>query len=186
MRQVVENVPERPRALNPQVDRDLETICLKCLEKEPKHRYGSAEALAEDLERWLRGEPILARPSAPWERTIKWARRKPAIAVMTVAVLVIASTGLVGVLWQWQEAEAARKIAENRAVAEAQAKANEAQERRKAQNAFAQVADALARLEIQKAEELFREDKASMALAYLARVLRIRPTNWLRNELSKR
>ena len=64
------------------VDRDLDIICLKCLEKEPGRRYHTAEALAEDLERWLRQEPILARPSGAWEKTRKWARRKPALAAL--------------------------------------------------------------------------------------------------------
>jgi WD40 repeat protein/tRNA A-37 threonylcarbamoyl transferase component Bud32 len=79
---VLEQEPERPRLLNPRIDRDLETICLKCLEKDPQKRYGSAEALAHDLERWLSGEPIRARRSSVWERVRKWARRRPALAAL--------------------------------------------------------------------------------------------------------
>jgi WD40 repeat protein len=97
--QVIEKEPVRPGAVNPGVDRDLETICLKCLEKDPQRRYGSAEALATDLERWLAGEPILARRSTAWERAVKWAKRRPAEAALlavsclaTLTIVVLASS----------------------------------------------------------------------------------------------
>jgi tetratricopeptide (TPR) repeat protein len=85
--------PVSPRALNATVPRDLETICLKCLRKEPARRYASALDLADDLERWSRGEPIVARPVGPVERAVKWARRRP-----TAAALVVVSAMLVAVL----------------------------------------------------------------------------------------
>src|SRR5439155_18180677 len=80
MRKVVEEEPRRPSSINQRVDRDLQTICLKCLQKDPPQRYGTAEALAEDLERWLRNEPIRRRPSHLWEHALKWGRRHPARA----------------------------------------------------------------------------------------------------------
>lgn len=78
--QVIDENPLPPRRLVPTVPRDLETICLKCLEKEPRKRYASAEALADDLHRYLNQEPILARPTPLWEQGWKWARRRPAAA----------------------------------------------------------------------------------------------------------
>jgi tRNA A-37 threonylcarbamoyl transferase component Bud32 len=95
--QVLGDEPVPPRRLNPSVPPDLETICLKCLEKEPSRRYASAGALAEDLARWLGGEPILARPTGRLERLIKWARRRPTAAalilVITAAVVGAAALG---------------------------------------------------------------------------------------------
>jgi WD40 repeat protein/tetratricopeptide (TPR) repeat protein len=85
--QVLDRDPERPSKIAPRVDRDLETVCLKCLEKDPGRRYGSAEALADDLERYLRGEPIRARPMGRLERAGKWVRRNPVLAGMTAAVM---------------------------------------------------------------------------------------------------
>jgi WD40 repeat protein/tRNA A-37 threonylcarbamoyl transferase component Bud32 len=90
---VLEREPEPPYKSNPQVDRDLETICLKCLEKEPARRYGSAEALAENLERWLRDEPVLARPVSSRERLWRWCRRNPTIAGLAGALVVCLLAG---------------------------------------------------------------------------------------------
>ena len=78
---LLDTEPRQPRLLNPKIDRDLSTICLKCLEKDPKRRYSSALALAEDLERWLKHEPIRARRTGVLSHARKWVRRNPSIAV---------------------------------------------------------------------------------------------------------
>src|SRR6266581_4346276 len=84
MRKVMEEQPVAPHVIHKVVDPELETICLKCMETEPERRYGSAEALAEDLERWLRHEPILARPIGTLGRLGKWTRRNPGTAALVL------------------------------------------------------------------------------------------------------
>jgi tRNA A-37 threonylcarbamoyl transferase component Bud32 len=81
--QVLEQEPEPPRKLVPQIDRDLETICLKCLDKEPQRRYPSALALAEDLERYLEDEPVSARRLGEWELARRWMKKHPITAILT-------------------------------------------------------------------------------------------------------
>jgi WD40 repeat protein/tRNA A-37 threonylcarbamoyl transferase component Bud32 len=108
--------PTAPRRLNRRVDCDLETVCLKCLHKEPHQRYPSAEALGDDLKRWLRGEPVQARPVGRWRRALKWARRRPALALL----LVVFFAGVAGVIWQWRDAVAGYRQASHFAKAEHQ------------------------------------------------------------------
>jgi TolB-like protein/Flp pilus assembly protein TadD/predicted Ser/Thr protein kinase len=90
IRLLLDTEPRQPRLLNPKIDRDLSTICLKCLEKDPKRRYSSALALAEDLDRWLKHEPIRARRTGVFTRGKKWVRRNPGIAVMAAMLLALA------------------------------------------------------------------------------------------------
>ena len=99
IRLVLETEPRQPRLWNPKVDRDLTTICLKCLEKDPQRRYTSALALAEDLERWLKHEPIQARRTGIFTRGRKWVRRNPTVAVV-VASLVVLSGALGMMVWK--------------------------------------------------------------------------------------
>ncbi|HMO66227.1 MAG TPA: serine/threonine-protein kinase, partial [Verrucomicrobiota bacterium] len=106
IRQVLDQEPRRPSVFNPKVDRDLETICLKCLEKEPGRRFASAVALAEDLDRWLRHEPIRARPITTPERVKKWVRRRPAIAALgalSLVSLVALAVGSTIAAWRIQQ-----------------------------------------------------------------------------------
>ncbi len=101
IRLVIETEPRNPRLWNPKVDVDLVTICLKCLEKDPKKRYETAEALAKDVERWLRHEPIHSRRAGVITRSRKWVRRNPVLAA--VAPLVAALVAIVAVLF-WKNA----------------------------------------------------------------------------------
>jgi TolB-like protein/tRNA A-37 threonylcarbamoyl transferase component Bud32/Tfp pilus assembly protein PilF len=104
---VIQQASEKPapklRTLVPSLDRDLETICAKCLEREPGARYRSASALAEDLERWLEGRHIIARPVSPPARAWRWARRHPLTAVMA-ALLMVLGTAVGALIWNGEMA----------------------------------------------------------------------------------
>lgn len=104
LKQVLETEPVPPRRLNPSIPRDLETIALKCLEKEPARRYTTAQELADELGRFLEDKPIQARPVSSAGKVWKWCRRRPALAAMAAALMLTAALGLAGVLWQWQQA----------------------------------------------------------------------------------
>lgn len=111
VRQLLEQEPRSPSELSPKVDLDLATICLKCLEKEPSRRYASAGLLADDLDRWLRGEPVVARATTRMEKVLKWARRRPAVAALTALLVLVTLAGTVIALSEWSAAEQERKAA---------------------------------------------------------------------------
>jgi WD40 repeat protein/HEAT repeat protein len=95
---VLEQNPAHPRSVNSAADRDLSVIALKCLQKDPGKRYASAAALADDLDRWANGEPILARPTPAWEKAWRWAKRRPAAAALLVTATLAAAGGVAGLL----------------------------------------------------------------------------------------
>ncbi len=117
LRQVLNENPLRPRLLNPAVPQDLETVCLKCLEHEPDRRYPTAQALAEELGRWLDQKPILARPLGSTGRMWRWCRRKPALAGLIAGLVVAIVGGFLGILSQLERAKAAELTARRHAYA---------------------------------------------------------------------
>lgn len=136
----------KPAELNRIIDADLQAICLKCLKREPAQRYATAQDMAEDLQHWLQGEPVFARPVSRWERGWKWFRRHPVKAVMltTIAASLVLAVGWFG---QWQRAEkqrAGREVAQRRLV-------------------------------LKNAENHFADHRADLALTTLAGALRERP-----------
>jgi WD40 repeat protein len=125
--QVRTQEPVPPSRWHAGVPLDVETICLKCLRKEPERRYASAAELADDLARWLKDEPILARPAGVGERVLKWVRRRPMVAALLGLVFLVTAAGLGGIAWAYAEAlaqaEQARR-AEGRALDEKEAADN--------------------------------------------------------------
>jgi WD40 repeat protein/serine/threonine protein kinase len=159
--QVVSDEPVPPRQLQSKTPRDLETVCLKCLRKEPGRRYGSALDLAEDLRRFRSGEPIVARPVGRVERGAKWVRRNPAVAglLAAVAVALLLGAGVAALFavradWRRLEAEQAREEAEEQEKA-AQKEKKTAQEERDRANFLA--------LRLGRARHAFQLDQALRA-----------------------
>ena len=114
-RQVLADEPVPPSRLNPRVPRDLENVCLKCLQKEPQRRYASAAALAEDLRRYLLGQVVAARPVGTLERAGKWVRRNPAVAGLSAVAVLVLVVGTVASLLFAFEASRQADVAKDRA-----------------------------------------------------------------------
>jgi serine/threonine protein kinase/WD40 repeat protein len=129
--QVSRQEPVPPTRLNPKVPRDLETICLKCLRKEPERRYATAAGLVEDLRRFQDGRPILARPVGPFERGWRWCRRNPGVAASLAAVALVLIVGSIVAAYFAYRAEQGERDARASAAAakKSAAEANEARER---------------------------------------------------------
>ena len=169
LEQVKTTEPVPPSRLVPGLPRDVETIALKCLQKEPGKRYDSAAALAGDLRRWLDGEPILARPVGDLERLVRWARRRPALAGLTAtAVLALASGTVVSTYFKIQAD--ARAADARTSAALAKASAAEADRRRiEAEAAGATARDRLNRLNIATGTRHLDTGDVDSALLWYAR-----------------
>lgn len=146
----IDQSPVPPRQINPALSPDLETIALCCLEKRPEQRYSSAAALAEDLERFVCGQPILARPVSTWEHTLRWCRRNPWLATLACALMLTFLIGGGTALWQWARAEQANISLQ----------AN------------------VAHLEWAAIDDMLQAGQTSSALARAASLLRSDPTDW--------
>ena len=167
LRQVLSEEPVSPRLLNPEVSRDLETICLKCLERDPLRRYPTAAALVRDLERFQGGEPIQARPLSAVDLFLRWCRRRPALATVWLLAMTLAIGSTVSALWIGR----ARSFAERSAAG---ARAAEAASRERLREARLAQARAIRRTSV--------PGRRAQALEALGEAARIRPGNDLRDE----
>jgi WD40 repeat protein/serine/threonine protein kinase len=164
MLQVMTEEPVPPRRMQPKVPIDLETICLKCLHKEPQKRYSNAEALADDLKRFLAGEPIQARPIGVYGRTVKWAKRRPAIAAL-VAIGALAVLSILTVsLYYNAELSKSHKEEQRRGQELALQKAKAVEEQKRAEGEERRALDALqvAERERKLAQERLEHSRRSL------------------------
>ena len=159
---IQEQPPLPPSRLQPGLPRDLETVCLKCLEKDPERRYASAAALAEDLRRFRTGEPVRARAPGLWERTARWVQRRPAVATLVGLVVLVTSLGAAIALAQWRNLVAAWQVAAERAAAETAA-------RQQAQDALGEAQTHLYAACLALAEREWRDGNPGRVRAFLDR-----------------
>ena len=162
--QVVSDEPVPPRRLNAIVPADLETICLKCLEKEPSRRYAGAAALADDLRRFLNGEPIVARPVGGAERLVKWVRRRPAVAALLALAALLAAAGVGGISWAYGQAVRERNNAHAEAENARAAEADAREQKGNAEKAAGEARDQKGKAEKAAEEALQEKTKAENAL----------------------
>lgn len=150
MLQAIQQDAKSVRRLNPTVDRDLDTIALRCLERVPQRRYASAGEVAEELERYVRHEPIRARSISFWENARRWCLRNPRIAILLACLLATFISGVASVLWQWNRAERANT----------------------------ELAVGVERLRWDTIDDVLRAGQAQRGLAGIAALLRRDPENW--------
>jgi WD40 repeat protein len=165
--QVVHQEPVPPGRLQPRVPRDLETICLKCLEKEPARRYATAQALAEDLQRFLRGEPILARPVGPVNRLWRWSRRNRLVAGLIAAVAATLVLGTAVAVWLAIRANANAERADWNAGEARESEARARQEQQKAEKELLRAEGLLYAEQIALALHSWEEGDVTAAWQYL-------------------
>lgn len=170
--QVLHDDPVPPRQLQPTVPRDLETICLKCLTKNPTKRYLTADALGDDLQRFLKGEPIVARPLSAWGRGVKWARRHPSLALLasftfiaTVSLVTVLSVAYARVREAVTEKDHQAKVAED-------LRAKEAEERRRAEKLAAEN-EAARKRAVEDNEKIQAESNRTRRAAYALQLAQI-------------
>jgi WD40 repeat protein len=179
LEQVRSQEPVSPSHLQPQLPHDLETICLKCLEKEPSRRYATAGALAEELRRFLSDEPILARPIGVWGRGLKWARRRPAVAGLLTTLALVIAGGLAAMTTLWLRAEeqrnaatAAKALAEQQRDEAREAKEDAYKQRAAAEKANGKLDEQVVRLCLSNGLQLLQEGDLLGSLPAFAEALR--------------
>jgi predicted Ser/Thr protein kinase/ribosomal protein S27E len=173
--QVLGQEPVSPRQLNPAIDRDLETIALKAMAKEPTRRFAGAKDLADDLHRWLGGQPIQARPVGPVERTWRWSRRHPLLALTDAALaLALLAIAVVSIAFAVQRSRAADKIGQEQDRTKAALGQVEA-ERDAARTERDRAIRLAATLSLRQGQTLDAGDDPASGLLWLARALRQAP-----------
>ncbi|MCE9561115.1 MAG: serine/threonine protein kinase [Planctomycetes bacterium] len=170
--QVLHDDPVPPKRLQPTIPRDLETICLKCLTKSPAKRYLTADALGDDLRRFLMGEPIKARPLSAWGRSVKWARRHPSMAILATFT-VVATIALVSVL-SVAYASVKQAVTEKDEEAKAAQKARDiATEQRRRAELLAEENAKVAKKLIEQNTKLIEESERTRRAAYALQLAQI-------------